>query len=473
MLRGDNQLLVLLVGLALIRGIIYMAVFPPWLAPDEATHFEAIRIIGQKGVWPTEAMYRTQPMHPELHASFQKFRVWQISRFDVPAGHFSSNPATDPYFFYYPDHVGGGGVITAGQYPLVYHTLLSFLSAWLKPLEVTQQLYLLRLTSLLLTVLTVITGWFFGRVIFPDQKAVAVATSSFLVFWPMFLHINTAVTSDVLATLLGSLYFLVLAKLFCGPGSRGWFLLSGVLLAAAILTKASTLFLIPTSATAVLVYLGHRFRWPGRLMAGFLLALLPLVLAGAVILFSVSNGGRGVSTFSLSFASLPLSTTGYFSRNTVTHLLQMGHWSFLSWWGLFGWASIPVPFGWIRVFFALSLVIGLGLALFIARQVFNGRGGSRLRSGQKNLLVTLLLSLVFAGIGLYTPTLVLQSQTWAAQSRYLFPALLPMALFFFLGFQQLFPHSRKHLVLPVWLAGLISFDSLVLFYVLIPSIYVV
>lgn len=473
MLKGGDKLFVLLICLAVIRGLIYIAIFPPWLAPDEATHFEAIRLIGQEGLWPTEEVYETTPMLPDMHASFQTFHIWQIAGLASPLGFLKQgDPSKDPYMYYYPAH-NGGSVVIAGKYPLIYHLLLSPLAGLLKPLDIVQQLYIMRLSSLLLAVLTIGVGWFFGRTIFPEQKIVAVALASFLVFLPMYMHTNTSVNADVLTTLLVSLYFLVLAQIFCQQASIGRLVALSSLLVVAVLTKPTALFIIPTSVVAFIISLTRRFQWKPQILASLLALVAVLAGISAVTLFQLTEGGRGIATFSFSSVRFKLGVD-YFNQISGADLLHIIRWSFISFWGLFGWADIPIPFSWVRVLWLVCTLIGVGIIIFLGEQIFDLRKGSRLKPQQKDILLILFFSLIFALVSLYTPIIATQSLTrWGAQSRYLFPALLPIALYFFLGFQQLLPSRVKPLALPIWLISLISFDSLVIFSFLLPSIYVI
>lgn len=462
-------LLLVLVVLVLIRGLIYIAIIPPWLAPDEPAHFEAIRLMGQQGVQPTEKVYRTTPMHAEMAPSFEAFRIWQISRLTPPQPD-NVDAAVKPFFHYYPP-TSSGSLIIAENYPLLYHHLLAPLAEVLKPFGIIQQLYLLRVTSLLFTTITVVAGWFFGRTIFPGNVAYALGITSFLVFLPMHIHVNTSVNVDVLVTLLASLFFWMLARIFCEGASSGKLLTAAGLMLIAILTKPTALFLIPTVVAAVVVYLARRFEWSLKVTL-FLLTLFSLFsFIGGVLFFQIANGGRLAALSSFSTDSIS-SLANYFSGAALTVYLHTIRWGFLSFWGLFGWANIPIPFAWIRLLAVICVMIGAGAALFLVRHIINGREGDRaIRNSQKDLLMVLLFSLVFALIGIYTPIIATQSTSWGPPSRYLFPALLPLALYFFIGFQQLIPPRFNYLTLPLWTIALISFDSLVIFFVLIPSIY--
>jgi hypothetical protein len=70
-----------------------------------------------------------------------------------------------------------------------------------------------------------------------------------------------------------------------------------------------------------------------------------------------------------------------------------------------------------------------------------------------------------------TPIIANQSSTWAIHSRYYFPAVIPLALYFFLGFRQLFPWHWRKFALPAWIIGWFTYDSFVLLVVVLPYLY--
>jgi len=466
MFKSDHKILILLISLTIIRGIIYIAIIPPWLGPDEVAHFEAIRLIGQKGQWPTEEVYRTTPMHPQMAASFDAFRIWQISGLIPPD---INNPAQTLLINYYPP-TSSGSLVFAGNYPLVYHILLAPLALLLSPLDIVSQLYLLRLVSLLMITITIISAWFFTNTIFP-QSTYPLAVTSFMIFLPMYTYVNTLVNTDVFCTFLASLYFLVLAKIFC-RGVLWWrWGAAFCLLVAAILVKPTALFLLPTSLAAVIVYLARSFRWKTSVLASLCMALMVLTFLGALLFYQLTNGGRLGSIPIFSVRTLNLFKVNYFSREAVAVYIHTIRWGFLSFWGLFGWANIPVSFNWLRVLWMICLAIGVGCVIFVEKYIISAKKVD-LKYEQKSVLLVVLLALIFALIGVYVPIIATQSIKWGPPSRYLFPAILPLALYFFIGFQQLLPRRFHKFTLIIWLVVLVCFDSIVLIGALLPTIYV-
>lgn len=459
--KQDRQLLILLVGLTLIRGLIYISIVPPWLAPDEPAHFEAIRLIGQEDLWPTFEIYVSTPMHQQMHGSFRDFRIWQLSRLPPPQSPLDSEQPISEFFVLYYPPTSTGHLVIAGDYPLIYHRLMAFIATALQQFDLVAQLYAMRVVSLLLTALTVITGWFFAKTIFPTHQAVAVGLTSFLIFLPMNMHVNTSVNNDSLAMLLASLYFLALATIFCRGVSALRLATILVVLVVAVLVKPTNLFLLPTTCVAFMLFSARYFNWKAYWLAISLFVIMVLAIAGSIILFHLSNGGRTLLTFD-SVTEVIRPGTNYFDDTALAIYLHSIRFFFLSIWGLFGWANIPVLGAGIRVLWAISLIIGGGLVIFLSRYFFREADNNALRSSQRGILAVLLLAVALALISVFTPTVATQSVTWGPPSRYFFPALLPVSLFSFLGFQQLIPTRLSNLTLSLWLGALITFDGLAL-----------
>jgi hypothetical protein len=114
--------------------------------------------------------------------------------------------------------------------------------------------------------------------------------------------------------------------------------------------------------------------------------------------------------------------------------------TFKSFWAQFGWMGILVD---QRIYLLLAVLTGmaaLGLVLWIAQRL------PKLPAEQKWALGLLALTflLILAGLLQYNLTFI------QAQGRYLFPAIVPIAIFFVLGLREL---ARRRWLLPATLAA--------------------
>jgi hypothetical protein len=131
---------------------------------------------------------------------------------------------------------------------------------------------------------------------------------------------------------------------------------------------------------------------------------------------------------------------------------------FKSFWGQFGWMGILID---ERFYFVLELITGLaafGFVLFLLRVIFVK---GQLTPHQKASLGILgaALVVVMAQLAVYNLSFI------QAQGRYLYPSLLPIALFYLLGLRELMSpaHSRLLLVLSVGSIGLLNLVCLLLY----------
>jgi hypothetical protein len=205
---------------------------------------------------------------------------------------------------------------------------------------------------------------------------------------------------------------------------------------------------------------------------GGVLATIPISFVGAVVVFQTASFGRGLTTQQISLSGLDL-TVFVPVREQFEIYFHTVRWGFLSLWGLFGWVNLHVPFVWIRVLWLFCFLIAVGLGIFLWREVLSPRNRreARLSPSQRDVLLVLATSMVLGVISMYAPIIATRSDSWGPPGRYLFPALLPLALLLFLGFRQLFPASAHRWVLPLWVTIWVTFDTAVISLVLLPALY--
>lgn len=460
--------LVLLVVLSLVRGLIYLSVFPPFLAPDEAAHFEAIRMIGQEQKWPTDESYLETPMHPEMDATFERFRIWNLVGLYSPVKNLG---ITDGLFIhYYPQQIAGSE-IKADSYLVAYHLGLAPLSAALTPLDLVTQVYLLRLVSVILATVTIVTAWYTVRAVFPQSKLIALGVCTFLVFWPMHTHVAASINSDVLAELIGTLFFLMLVNTWrLGFSPYRTAALLGVL-GVGLLVKPTVFFLLPTLVAALIIRLGRRLKWRTAVIGLWVGVLVVVTWIGALFLHENSDGGRRLLSFFSTELRLP-QWSQYFTPEALVHYVQSFNFAVVSFAGLFGWSNIHVPWMLVRVWAGFLLIIFFGGLIFAWQHLLpNSRSQSSLTSYQQEILVIFLLAIVFCLISITTPVIVTRSTVWAIHARYYFPAIIPIAFYLFLSVRQLIPTEFRRFLWPGWLLGWAAYDAAVFVLIILPFLY--
>jgi hypothetical protein len=460
--------LILLIGLTLIRGLIYLSIFPPFLAPDESAHFEASRLIGQENKWPTVEVYQATPMHPEMDRVFDRFRIWILIGGYSPVKNLG---ITDNLFIhYYPTQIAGSEVV-ADSYLMFYHLSVAPISRITTSFDLATQVYFLRFVSVLLAALTVAVAWFTVRIIFPQSQIFALGVCTFIVFWPMHSHVTASINSDTLAELIGAFFFLVVVRIWWKGFSvpRGVMLVC--LLGIGMLTKPTAFFLFPTLVAVLIIYIGRRFNWT-RMTVGILISILVVFTwVGSVFFYENSGGGRKIFVLFSEGIRFP-HWSDYVTSESFFFYVRSLNFAVVSFAGLFGWSNIHIPWEWVRIWALLLFLVTMGILIFITKNLLGiGRTKEKLTNFQREILVIFLIAIVFSLIGVTTPIIVTQSPSWGIHSRYYFPAIVPIALFLFLGVRQLAPARFRVFLWPGWLIGWVLYDAVVFILILVPFLY--
>jgi len=475
----DNRLslvqwqLVMLIGLALVRGLIYLSLFPPWVAPDEPAHFEVIRALGQKQQMPTLSYYQSTPVNPELSDSFQTFRMWELLERPTPAPAWLNDPQHSIIFVNYPYP---GGWISAETRPLLPHLLLAPVSALFSAYDIATELYILRVVSVLLGVGVTIIAWLIVKNLFPQQPQFWVAIPAFIIFLPMHTHIFASLNTDTFAGLVFSSLLLVFVLTFKQGVSFVKLLLIIILLGVSFFTKRTLLFTAVWVAIAAILYIGYRRRWVLKDMALAGLILTTLLVIG-VILALASLEQPLVNLWITAIDPATLAEQSPLARFLQSQLslaeiaeiyAKSGLFALITFWGDFGGANINIPWAWAYSLLGVCLVIMFGAALFFVKTV---KTPGILSQYQRYILMIFVAGIVLSLFNAFGPVFVIGPK-WGPPARYFFPVIIPIATFLYLGTWQLFPAAyRQQYLLPVWLVALIGYDALVVTTVLIPFLY--
>jgi 4-amino-4-deoxy-L-arabinose transferase-like glycosyltransferase len=434
MLRRLPLALILLAYL--LAGALYAIYTPDWQAPDEPAHYNYIRQL---------AAGRLPVIEPGDYDEAYRSQV-VASGFDPQ---YSIAPLT--YEDWQPP-----------LYYLLQVPLFRLFDGALLPL---------RLFSVLLGAGVVCAAYAVGRRLLPDSYWPALAMAAFVAFVPQHVAILASVNNDSLAELLIGLalwLLLVLARLPAAapdPGRR-WLLL-GVLLGLAFVTKATTYILVPVTGLVILAR--YRRQWPEAARVG-LLVLLPALAIGSIwwMRNSLVYGGLDILAMAAHDEAVvgQTRTAEYVDRygvlGTVEALIAT---TFRSFWGQFGWMAVPMPDGiyLALLFFSLLTTAGVLFALVAYWR----------RADQRALPVATLVlgsALLFSvAVYLYYNVTFIQHQ-----GRYLYSALIPISALVAGGWAALLrPMTRRWpaagYLLPLLLgATLLALDLTALFRFVVP-----
>ncbi len=454
---APHFLLTLILLLYLVLGTLFAVYTPPWQAPDEPAHYNYVRYVAEKGQFPV------LHMGDYPHAYLEQ----------IKAAHFPADMSIEPirYEFHQP--------------PLYYALLAPIYGL------TAGRLIALRLVSVLLGAGIVVFAYAIGRCVWhenpdvgarpaaerptrvrrpavpvPDgaagsvggwhpSSALALAAAAFVAFLPQHLATVSQVGNDVLAELLLAAALYVLLRRMTGGrrqiaegrlqgaerrlqiaeerSQTKFSIVLGFLLGLILITKTTAYIALPLAVGVLSWQWWQEKARPRRVLAEAAAFFLPLIL------IALPWYARNLSLYGWpDFLGLQrhdaivvgqLRASDFITQNGwAVYWRRAVEWTFKSFWGVFGWMG-----AWLdsRVYFALALLSGLTVAGFGWRTV-NCRSGvenPRLKTGEGRGRLVLVFSALFT----FLAYVWYNTQFLQHQGRYLFTALIPIALVFAAG----------------------------------------
>jgi 4-amino-4-deoxy-L-arabinose transferase-like glycosyltransferase len=393
--------LIVILAAYLTIGTLYAVRTPAWQAPDEPAHYNYVAHVAATGSLPV--------LQPEDYDQAHLDRL-RSERF--------------------PPHLSVEAVRYEGWQPPLYYLLAVPVFALSGG-----DLLALRLFSLALGGGFVVAVFLLARALFPGLPSVALTAAGFIAFVPQFVAIMASVNNDALALLLYGLgVWLAVRLVLAGQPARLPFVLPGILLGLAFLTKLSAYPLAAVFGVAVLL-LARREAWPARrLLRAAAQLFVPALLLGGLWWARnlVIYGGGDFLAMGRHDAIVvgQLRTAAALAEwGTASYARSFARTTFQSFWGQFGWMGVVMD---QRVYLAL-----LGYSLMLAA----GFGGALLGLGRTNrrvprerfdaLVLLALVALLAVGVYLYYNLSLVQFQ-----GRYLYPALPVVGLAAACGLRQ-------------------------------------
>lgn len=250
-------LLPLVLAVALVRGLVYLAAMPPWQHYDEPTHFEYIGLLAERLRLPQPDDYDLE-MRREIAASMQAAGFWK----DM------GQPALD-LFSPTPPAIG----VSEIHHPPLYYVLLALPQTLLRHQDVETQLYIARLSSVLLYVLVVAAVYGLAAELFRLRPGLPLVAAGLVALLPTLGDLMSGVNNDIGAAAAASLFLWAAVRLLRRGPSPGR-LASVLLLAGICLVTKSTAGLVAITGLLVLAgsWLHARRSWLPWAVAGLLLA---------------------------------------------------------------------------------------------------------------------------------------------------------------------------------------------------------
>jgi len=258
----DGILIILLI--ALLHGLVFVYLVPPWQHYDEPNHFEYVWLIASRNKLPEFNDY-----DPGL-----SFSVLE----SMYANEFYKGLEYQPELGTPQDQRPVPGVSQLTGKPL-YYSLASIPLRLVINRDVTHQMYLIRLVSVLIFLLTILLGWGITREITPPQHPLRIITPLILALFPGFVDIMSSINNDVGAVLFMSLSLWGSVRLVMRGFSLVNFLVAFVAALLGYFTKSTAVVAFIAIPIALIFSI---FRNKYRVLAWV------LILAGAILVIFAS-----------------------------------------------------------------------------------------------------------------------------------------------------------------------------------------
>ncbi len=405
-LSPERALFLLILLMYFAVGALFAVQTPDWQAPDEPPHYNYVAQVAEGGCCPVIEM-------GDWNQQYQ-------------------NELTTADF--HPDLLDGLDTIQYEDHqPPFYYLLASVV------FKLTDgSLIALRLFSVLIGGIVVSCAYAVGKVVLPERPGIALGAAALVAFLPQHVAVLSAVNNDGLTEALIGITLLMTVRYLKGADIPVWRI--GLLVGVGFLTKTPAYFLAGIVPLAIFMRWRRSAEPYPKLLQMWALFLIPALILGGIW------WGRNLSVYGApDFLGLGAHDTVVADQlRTAEKIEEIGFGPYLSegvqttfnsFWGKFGWMALPMP-GWVYTvlkLFMLAVGVGLLVDIFVLHPLPVSpefRGGDDNGAGsQRDIWIVLALTLILAFLAyIYYNTEFLQFQ-----GRYLFPGLIPFALWMAIG----------------------------------------
>jgi len=393
-------------------AVAYNIAIPIFESPDELWHYPFVWHLARTGQLPVQdpanpQLWGQEGSQPPLYYALTALVTAPLPADDLPA------------LIYRNPHADIGAVKADGNANIIVHTDREH---W--PWRgAVLAIHAARLFSSLLAAGTLLAVYGLGRTLYPADSTPAELAMAFIAFNPMFLFISASVNNDNLITLLAALTLLALVRLpphhISDRAAAGLGILTGL----AALTKISGLGLLGLAGLTLLWHGFNQRSWRAAIRPNVVMSLTAAAIAGWWYGRNFILYGDWTGTANMVKMMGPRAVTPTLGQ-LWTELTSLPR----SFWGLFGYFSVPLPEA-AYLFFNLLLLAGLvGLVVIPLK---NSRDFSQ--PGRNWIILIGWLGLIFTGFVQWT------LRTPATQGRLLFPALAALAILWAVGWLAWLP----------------------------------
>jgi 4-amino-4-deoxy-L-arabinose transferase-like glycosyltransferase len=423
--RMERALIAAIVAIFVLLGFTYSVVTPVFEASDEKWHYPMVKYIADNWALPVQEPGVDTPWRQEGSQAPLYYGIAAVVTSWIDTSDMGTVRHINP-------HVDAGAT-PDGNINLVIHDPALERFPWQ---GTALAVHIIRFLSVLMSAAAVGFTYLIARKVLPEQPTLALSVAAVHAFTPMVIFVSASVNNDNLAVLLASMGLWLLVKISNSKSqiTSRWltvrYLLIGIVLGLAALTKSQMLALAPITALVVIVRAIRRRSWKEFLIGGLATALPLLLIAGWWYMRNLRLYGD------LSGIDMFIQILG--QRDVPADLPQLWRerFSFLAgYWGNFGGLNVPMA-GWTyRVLNTIVPVAALGIIIAVGRYQISKLKAQKLSPCH---LISDICHLPFAICLLWTllvfiPWLLWARITWSSQGRLVFYAISVWSLLLAVG----------------------------------------
>ncbi|MCX7715369.1 MAG: hypothetical protein N2171_06550 [Clostridia bacterium] len=395
-MSGRSFPIIIIIIIFIGLGIAYALYIPLWTPPDEELHFAYCQYLARhESVPPFPGTISTSKVSLAFHP---------------------------PLYYLF------GSLFCGADDPKIQEVIITDDTPGFNRLQhpkeeklLARNAYLLRIFTLLVSTLTPICVYATAMLLFPNFPAIGALAAAFTAFNPQFIHVAASISNESFVISFTTIFFLCLVRYILRFTSVRETICAGIVLGICLLTKTSSIFLIPVTLMAILVYRFKNIRYFLKDCLAFFSS--PVLIAGW--------------WYKQNWDQLTAMNTGqvWFLRNAsfnTEQVLRDVLITLKSFFGYFGSLDVAIPL-YYYIFYVLLICLGMtGICKFVIKKTFH-----RL---QANVLTILSIAILCEGVFF----LQLNKHYHAFLGKYLFVVIGPIALFVATGIWHIFPVLVKH-----------------------------
>lgn len=464
-----NRALKFLLVAAFLNSLSFIIVTPIWQYPDEQAHFAQVQDLAEIGRVPTNGYDTSEEIailekavgterdqngnnkytyHPEYKTEYNN------SKYGLLEKEISNLPLTARTTL-----VKNESTLN----PPLYYFLSSLVYKSVHQGDIFTRVYLVRIFSVLIFILTIIVSYKIGKIVFDESQPFSLALAAMIAFTPMLVHATSGVLPDTLNIFLFTFFLYVCLRIIYEGFSLTKFFLLVLTITLGAMTRQNfliTLFILP-------VPIAYEFLFRKDLR----LKIMKVAIASAAGLYLLSYkipGMHFIHTFDYPESSFKNPSNPLASLTFTEHLLwtikisvsQTWPW----FWGIYKWLSLALP---PEVYQIINRLIPVSIiGLFI--KIYSVVRKKDIKNGK--ILMFLCLSILIYFLFLTVFDYLFRKNngyTFGIQGRYYFPVIVPAFALFLSGFLEIFNLFKKYsnLFLFMLVFLFLTFNLFTLFYI--------